>query len=137
MTEVALGKVALDKSKDERVRNFAERMVQDHSKANTELADIASRKHLDAPSQLDSEHEAMVQAMSGKSGSAFDAAYAQHMAADHSKALALFRNAAKSDDAALAAFARKTLPTLQEHKQMADSLRAGMRTAAATDTPTK
>jgi putative membrane protein len=130
MTEVELGKVALTKSQDANVRKFAERMVKDHGKANTELATIAKSKQLDVPKTLDAEHQAMVQALSSKSGAAFDSAYGEHMNADHSKAIALFEGASSSSDADLAGFAKKTLPTLKDHKQMADDL-PKMRSASA------
>lgn len=131
MAEVELGKIALQKSQDPAVRKFAQRMVTDHGKANTELASIAKRKNLDVPTSLDSKHQSLVQSMNAKSGAAFDAAYSEHMQADHSKAIALFEAASKSSDTDLAAFAKKTLPTLQEHKQMADALPAGSRSASA------
>jgi putative membrane protein len=130
MTEVELAKVALSKSKDEKVRAFAERMVADHGKANKELATLAKSKQMDVPTSLDAEHQAMVQSLSGKSGAAFDASYSEHMKMDHAKAVALFEGASKGTDAELGAFAKKTLPTLQEHKRMADSL-AGMHTSDA------
>jgi putative membrane protein len=131
MTEVELGKLALSKSNSNDVKQFAQRMVQDHGKANKELAGIAKTKRLDVPTQLDAEHQAMVKALSGKSGAAFDSTYAAHMASDHTQAIALFRATAKSSDRDLASFASKTLPTLQEHKRMADSLHASIRQAAA------
>jgi putative membrane protein len=127
MTEVELGKVAASKSTSPEVKQFAERMVQDHGKANNELAGIAKAKNLEMPTQLDSEHQSMVKALSAKSGSAFDADYAAHMAADHDKAIALFQSASRSSDPELAGFAKKTLPTLQKHKQMADSLSSNTR----------
>jgi putative membrane protein len=135
MTEVELGKLAQQKSQNEQIRTFADRMVKDHSKANTELMGIASRKQLDAPKSLDSEHQSMVSELSSKSGSAFDTAYAEHMAKAHAKAVALFTDATKSSDADLASFAKKTLPTLEQHKKMADGLKPKMKTASsATDT---
>ena len=126
MAEVELGKVALDKSKDKDVRQFADRMVKDHSKANDELMDIVKRKNMTVPATLDAKHRAMVDALKGKSGEAFNAAYAEHMAMDHDKALDLFKAAsrAKDLDAELSGFARKTLPTLEEHKHLADTLKA-------------
>jgi putative membrane protein len=136
MTEVELGKVAARKSTSADVKQFAERMVRDHGKANNELAGIAKAKNLEVPTQLDSEHQSMVKALSAKSGSAFDADYAAHMAADHDKAIALFQSASRSSDPELAGFAKKTLPTLQEHKQMADSLSSSTRKeASAARTP--
>lgn len=124
MTEVELGKVALAKSQNSEVREFAERMVRDHGKANSELAAIAEGKGITAPKALDAEHQSMVDSLKAKSGTAFDQAYSEHMNMDHSKAIALFEGASKSTDADLAGFAKKTLPTLKEHKKMAQKLPA-------------
>jgi putative membrane protein len=131
MAEVELGKIALEKSQDPAIRKFAQQMVTDHGRANTELAAIAKRKNIDVPTSLDSKHKSLVQSLNAKSGAAFDTAYAEHMQADHSKAIALFEGASNSSDEDLAAFAKKTLPTLEEHKQMADALPAGSRSASA------
>lgn len=124
MTEVELGKVALDKSKDPVVRNFAQRMVTDHTRANTELAALAKSKGIDAPKKLDAEHQAMVRKMEAHDGATFDAEYSKHMNLDHTKAVSLFEAASKSEDADFASFAKKTLPTLKEHKQLASKLPA-------------
>jgi len=133
MTEVALAKVALDKSKNDQVKKFAQKMEEDHSQADDQLASVARAKGLSVPKSLDAKHEAMVKMMSAKSGAAFDKAYANHMAKDHTKAVAMFQAASQSSDPELASFAKKTLPTLEEHKKMADELRSnvGTRTASA------
>jgi putative membrane protein len=122
MTEVELGKVALDKSKDAKVREFAQRMVTDHGKANRELASIAKQKGIDAPQKLDTEHQNMVRKLEAQDGEAFDLEYSRHMNMDHDKAIDLFEATSKSSDTDLAGFAKKTLPTLKEHKQMASKL---------------
>jgi putative membrane protein len=122
MAEVEAGKVALSKSQNPEIRSFAERMVNDHGSANLQLARIARAKGIDAPSRLDAEHQAMIDALRSKSGADFDAAYSRHMNMDHDKAIALFEGASKSADPEFAGFAQKTLPTLQEHKQLASKL---------------
>jgi putative membrane protein len=122
MTEVALGKVAESMAKDASVREFGQEMVKDHSKANNELAALAKRKGFEVPTALDSEHQAIVQKLKSKSGADFDHAYSKQMMEDHEKAVTLFEGAAKSSDRDLAAFAQKTLPTLEEHKEKADAL---------------
>jgi putative membrane protein len=122
MTEVQLGKIAASKAKDDNVKEFAQRMVTDHSKANEELASIAKKKGIKLPTSLDTEHQSMIQSLNAKSGAAFDTAYSQHMDAAHAKAVALFQGAITGSDQDLAAFAKKTLPTLEEHKQMATRL---------------
>jgi putative membrane protein len=122
MTEVEAGKVALSKSQDPAIREFAQRMVTDHGKANSELETLATRKGLTPPKRLDPEHKEMLDALSAKNGKDFDHAYAEHMSMDHSKAIALFESAAGSNDPDLAKFAQKTLPTLKEHKALAEKL---------------
>jgi len=122
MTEVEAGKVALSKSQDPAIRDFAQRMVTDHGKANSELESLAVRKGLQAPKRLDAEHKEMLDTLSSKNGKEFDQAYAEHMNMDHSKAIALFESAAGSNDPDLAKFAKETLPTLKEHKALAQKL---------------
>ncbi len=122
MTEVQVGQLALKKATNPAVRDFAQHMVTDHEKANSKLKTLASRKNFMVPAQLDAEHLEMVQMLSSKSGTSFDAAYMEQMTAAHDKAIALFSGATSCDDSDIAAFARETLPTLQTHKQMADSL---------------
>lgn len=124
LTEVELGRLALLKSRDGTVREFAQRMVTDHTKANQELATIAKAKGLEPPKSLDSEHQSHLKMLRDKNGMEFDRAYSEHMNMDHSKAISLFEGASRSKDGDLASFAKKTLPTLKEHKQMAEKLPA-------------
>jgi putative membrane protein len=124
MAEVEMGNVAAEKASSDDVKTFASRMVRDHSKANAELADLAQAKHLKVPTKLDVRHRAMIDALKLRSGASFDAAYAKHMVADHNKAISLFTKESQSSDAELSVFAKKTLPTLKEHKKMADALNA-------------
>jgi putative membrane protein len=124
MTEIEMSNVAEQKSASQDVKTFAARMVQDHTKANAELATLAKSKNLKIPDKLDVKHRAMVDALKLRSGAGFNAAYAKHMVADHNKAISLFTKESQSSDADLAAFAKEILPTLKEHKQMADALNA-------------
>jgi putative membrane protein len=133
LTEVALGKQAATKAQDPQIKQFADHMVQDHSKANDELTSVAKKKGLQVPSSLDAEHQAIVQKMSQKSGADFDTAYSKEMLKDHKKAVSLFEGASKSSDTDLSAFAQKTLPTLKEHEKMAEQLPGAMRSASATE----
>jgi putative membrane protein len=122
MTEVEAAQLALSKTQSPEIRKFAQRMVADHGKANAELTTIAKGKGIAPPKELDAEHKAMLDHLKSKSGEAFDAAYAEHMNMDHDKAIALFEGASESSDVDLAQFAKKTLPTLKEHKSMAAKL---------------
>jgi putative membrane protein len=134
LTEVKVAALAQRKSQSRDVKEFAAQMQADHGKANSQLQAIAASKHVPVAAELDSEHQAMLTELSGKSGQAFDAAYASHMVMAHEKAVALFKAGSESHDADIAGFASKTLPTLEHHQGMADEMLA-KRKLAATGAP--
>lgn len=123
-TEVQLGQLAAKQAQSSDVKLFAQQMTTDHGKTNAELSALAQRKGLSVPAALDPEHQNMVKMLGSKSGAAFDTSYANEMVVAHDKAIALFTQAGRSNDADLSAFAKKTLPTLKMHKQMAQKLAA-------------
>ena len=126
MMEVELGKVAAQKGTSDAVKQFGQRMVDDHSKANSELMTLASSKGITLPTELDQKHRDQVTKMSNMSGAEFDRAYSKMMLSDHQKDVSEFeKESTKGADADLKAFASKTLPTLQEHLQMAKALNPG------------
>ena len=120
--EVQAGNLALQKAESAGVRAFAQRMVTDHGKANAELANLATAKGLALPAELEGEHEHAIEHLNTLSGAEFDKAYMEHMRSDHQKDVAEFEKASTSaQDADIKAFAAKTLPTLREHLQLAQT----------------
>src|SRR3712207_6180618 len=71
MEEVEMGRLAAEKGASDEVRQFGQRMVDDHSKANQELMQIASSKGMTLPAALDAKHQADMQKVSALSGEAF------------------------------------------------------------------
>jgi putative membrane protein len=126
MTEVELGRLAVQKGTSDGVKQFGQRMIDDHTNANQQLMQLASSKGMTLPTTLDAKHQAMVTKFQGMSGAAFDRAYAKQMVQDHRKAVGLFQKEAdRGMDADLKAFASQTLPTLQGHLSMAQALNTG------------
>jgi putative membrane protein len=126
MAEVELGRLAAERGASDGVKQFGQRMVDDHSRANSELMQWASGKGITLPTTLDAKHQALMTRMRALSGAAFDSAYAREMVKDHEKDVALFqREASRGTDADLKSFAQRTLPTLQEHLTMARALPSG------------
>lgn len=115
--EVELGRLAAMKASNPDVKQFGQRMVDDHSKANMQLMDIAHRKNLTvATTQLAGKHKSEYDRLSKLSGAEFDRAYVKLMVDDHKKDVAEFQKAASSaKDTELRSFASQTLPTLQQH----------------------
>jgi putative membrane protein len=123
LLEVELGRWAAQKGTSDAVKQFGRRMVDDHTKANQELMSLAASKGMTLPTALDEKHQAHVTKLSAMSGAEFDRAYAKMMLNDHEKDVKAFeRQSSKGGDADLKAFATSTLPTLQEHLQMARAL---------------
>jgi putative membrane protein len=123
LMEVDLGRIAAQQGSTDAVKQFGQRMVDDHSKVNSELASLASTKGITVPAELDEKHRNEVTKMSKLTGAEFDRAYSKMMLNDHVKDVAAFeKQSKKATDPDLKAFAAKTLPTLQEHLQMAKAL---------------
>jgi putative membrane protein len=127
MAEVELGRLAVDKSDNPKVREFANRMIQDHSKANMQLASIAKSANVVLPSEPGEKLQKPMNMLSGLSDKDFDRAYVKEMVKDHEKAVKLFQKYQReSSNKELGAFAQQTLPILEEHLQMAQTLEKGL-----------
>jgi putative membrane protein len=98
MLEIESSKLALTKSDSDKTKQFARKMIKDHTETSNELKALLSggKAGATAPSGLDKAHEDAV--------SMFE------------------RHGKDGDNAGLKAFAGKTLPHLQEHLKMAQEL---------------
>jgi putative membrane protein len=122
--EIAVGRLAATHSQDEKVKAFGERMVADHGKAGEELKAAAAEDGITLPPEPADVPDA--ERLSRLTGAEFDRAFGDQMRKDHDKAVELFRKESTSGgDAHVKAFATKTLPTLEDHKKMAQSLPGG------------
>jgi putative membrane protein len=120
MAEVKLGQLAADRAASDAVKQFGQRMVQDHGKANDELTQLAQQKGVTLPQDMGTKNQQVMDRLSKLSGAAFDRAYMADMVKDHQKDIAAFqREATRGQDPDVRAWAAKTLPTLQEHYRMA------------------
>lgn len=118
--------MAAARAQNAEVKAFAKMLVDDHTKANSELKSLAQRKKIVLPKAVAANKRAVAAKLRTKSGAAFDKAYMAQMVDDHQKTINLFRNASTHQeiDSDLRDFAQKTLPTLEHHKQQADELNA-------------
>lgn len=112
------------------MKEFGERMVADHSKANDELKDIASQDNITLPGNPSKMDEAEYNRLSKLSGKQFDDAYAKMMVSDHEHDIVEFRRESTSgQNPALKSFAAKTLPTLESHLHQAKQMLKSVQTA--------
>lgn len=126
MAEIQAGRIALEKSGDAQVRQLAQRIVDDHTKAGDQLMSIAQRKQVSLPTEPMPMQRQEADHLKSLSGSAFDQAYAEAMVKDHRDAIKLFvMESANGSDPELKQFASTTLPALKMHLQMAEQLPGG------------
>lgn len=130
MTEVQLGKLAVKNASSEKVKDFGQKMIDDHTKAADELKSVASKDNITLPTVLDPKHQAIVDKMSSLNGTAFDRAYMQNMVKDHQQDVNDFQREANNGNGDLKSFAGKTLPTLQEHLKLARDTQTSLSTTS-------
>lgn len=123
LAEVEAGKLAMKRASSDGVRQFAEIMLEDHSRANEKLTAIASQKNLSIPKAPNDSERRKLARLQKLSGEAFDQALLAQERQGHQEAIALFSKQAESgSDPDLRKFASDTLPKLQQHLQHVEVL---------------
>ncbi len=125
MLQVALGQQVANKATNPDVKAFASKAAADHASANEELKQLAAKKGLSLPTQLEEDHQEDLEEIVKLSGAKLDAEYADEMVEDHEKDVKAFREASSDlKDPELRAWAAKTLPILESHLEDARQLKA-------------
>ncbi len=122
LKEVSVSESVMDRLSNPELKSFAQTMITDHSRANDELMALAARKGVTLPAKNMKWDEKW-----SKKNKDLGEDYIETMVSDHKDAVKLFEKAAKSEDPDIAAFAQKTLPTLQQHLTMAEGLEKGLK----------
>jgi len=120
--EVEIGKMAESKASNKRIKEFAERMVKDHTKTNNDLKKLADKKKITIPISIPEADQNHINEMAKLSGAQFDKHYMDMMVKDHVKTLDLFKSATTSGDIDVRRFAAKTLRMIEGHYKLATDL---------------
>ena len=128
MFEVQSSQLALQKSHNRRYREFAQHMIDDHTKTTQQLTSLAGQKNIALPTSLSSELQEELTAL-GAAGNAFDRKYRADQISGHETAAKNLQDEiSNGTDPDLKAFAQNTLPTVQEHLKLAQRLSGGAMT---------
>jgi putative membrane protein len=123
LSEIKLGKLAMDQASNEAVKAFGTRMVAEHTKAGDELKEAAKEENVGLPTDLTAKDQATYDRLSKLSGAEFDQAYAQDMVKDHQQDLRDFqREANHGNDDVVRGFASETVPMIQQHLDQAKEM---------------
>lgn len=130
--EIQAGKIALQKAQDEQSRTFAQKMIDEHAKANQDVEALAAQKGLKLPTSPSLAQKAKLTTLEHWAKSGFDHHYAEDQLSEHKSDVKAFTKAStEAKDADVKALAAKTLPTLQQHEQMAQQLADATKSATS------
>jgi putative membrane protein len=123
LAEIKLGELAAQKGTDPKVKDFGNRMVNDHTKANNDLKPIANAGVVRWPDSPPQDAQATYDKLSKLSGDQFDRQFMTVMVKDHRKVAQRYeQELGKASDAQLKTYIQNTLPTVRIHLQHAESI---------------
>lgn len=121
MLEVELGTMALTKAASPEVKAFAQKIVDEHTKANNELKALAEKKNITLPTTMGDEHKRKYEKLQEKTGPEFDKEYMDLMVKDHKEDIKEFEEQAEDgSDPEIKEWASSKLPTLRNHLEEAE-----------------
>jgi putative membrane protein len=120
LAEVQMGELTLQKSSNDQVKQFARNMIDDHTKLNEKMRNIALQLKVEIPTEPSKKDKSLMSKMQGLSGTAYDQAYIKEMVKDHKQDLSEFRMEASNGNVKDAA--TEGSKVISEHLQMAQQL---------------
>ena len=126
--EIVASKTATGKANSDAVKAFASEMLADHAKVADGLKKLANSKGISVPDEPSMKQQALIAKLNVLDGAKFDQLYTAEIGVvAHKEAVALFRKAVvNAKDGDVKAFAQQTLPALEHHLQMAQSLKTAV-----------
>ena len=123
LAEVQLGQLTLQKSNNDQVKQFARKMIDDHTKLNEQMKPVAQQLRVDIPTEVSKKDKSVISKMQALSGTAYDEAYIKDMVKDHKQDLSEFQmEASNGHDPGVKYAAMQGSKTISEHLQMAQQL---------------
>jgi putative membrane protein len=131
MMEIELGNLAAERATSQEVRNFAQKIVNDHNQAQERLRAIAQRKNIALPEDLPQDRRDKIEDFREKSGNEFDKDYMDFIVDKHQDEINDYEDAADNlDDNEIKQYANETLPNLREHREEAERIQERLRDAS-------
>lgn len=124
MFEIQSSQLAQEK-KDPKAGTFAQKMISDHTGTTEAIKAMVQSGKVKAtlPTALDSSHQSKLDKLKGLNGADFAKQFQSDQVSGHKDAVSLYKRYADGgDNPDLKAFAQKTLPTLEQHQNMAQDL---------------
>jgi putative membrane protein len=125
--EVEAGRIALRRTGSNQIRSFAQMLIEDHGRSSEILVSKARLAGLEAAAEpkLDARRKGMLDNLEAASAEAFDKVFLTQQTTAHQEAVALQKGYAENgDNEVLKGLASGSVPPLEQHLQMAETLRS-------------
>lgn len=135
MYELASAQLAVKKAQNSGIKQYANKLIQDHATYNQQLTELARQKQVNLPTSLDAQNKAKLARLQQLQGEAFEREYIKETAqANIDDVKELQRQASTTRDPQIKAFVAQFLPVQQEHSRLASGLKSGRSTASTGST---
>jgi putative membrane protein len=138
--EIDLGRLAEKNAQSKQVKTYAQKMVKDHTQAQTELTQLAKKSNISLDTAGSSpsasadmqKHQQLTQELTSLKGAEFDTRYMTEMTTGHQEAISFVESAALSlHGQEMGKWLTKMLPKLKQHQQEAQKIQQGLGGKAA------
>jgi putative membrane protein len=119
LAEVDAAKLASQRAQNAAVKEFVQRMADDHGKANARLSNLAKEANIPLPAEPDADQKAMRERLERADCAEFDLLYMQGQLIDHQKTV---QQIGSGENADIQHFAADLLPTVFGHLQMTQDI---------------
>jgi putative membrane protein len=127
LAEIETAKAVEQKATDPAVKDFASRMVTDHTQASQELSTLAKNVDITLPTEPSPKERTEQSKLENLSGSKLDLTYVRDELDGHKDVISSFQNEIEHGrDEAVKAYAEETLPTLEDHIRIAENIAGKM-----------
>ncbi len=123
LVEIEMAKLAQQKAKSDKLRGFADMMLDDHAHAKESLTEVAEKIAFKLPSELSREHRDMLDKFAAYEGADFEQQFVSTVIEEHEKDVNLYHSESEhGHNEELKRFAAEIAPVLEKHLDMAKSM---------------
>lgn len=123
MVDWAHGNLATEKAASRKYQQYGKRLMHDQNKLMEEIKALAQAKNLTLPAEITEEKNEELNRMKSISGQTFERRFRRMIIKDHKRDIQFFKQTAESSsDPEIRDFAKRYLPLMEKHLELARGL---------------
>lgn len=123
MMDWAQGNLAIEKAATRKYQNYGRRLMKDQDKLMAEIKVLAESKKFSLPTEISNQKSAELDRMKTVSGESFERRFRRMIIKDHKRDIDFFKKTAESSaDPEIRDFAKRYLPLMEQHLELARDL---------------